>query len=385
MTITDSNIQVSYTGDGLEEDFVFNMKTFDSSWILVFEDDVLSVATVTVTLNADQDISPGGSVNVSPAPATGVDVDVIRKAPLDQLINFTSYSGFPADTNERGLDKLTILNQQLEALAIAQGPGIAGITSSALGNAIDISALNIANFTNSFIETPNLTTGGPVNYTLIMMVSGAPVIGEIYTGRIHVNNTGACTLFVGAGGFQAVKLLNGSDLFAGHLKADMTANFYWNGINYILLNPYGGNGGSAVQVVKLVDETVNNVSAYQDDDELFISLDANGVYEFEALIFMTTDIAPDFQFLWDLADGTYDFKFAVWESDSTVTWDSHTEVGPGDSIVVANINEHFMSSKGIIIVGGTGGIFKLQWAQLISDAASTTVKANSYMKLNKLN
>lgn len=133
MTVSDIDVQVSYIGDGVTEDFTFNMKTYDPSWIIVYEDDAVSPAVITVVLNSDQDTSPGGSVNVVPAPALDVDIDIIREVPLTQLIDFAAYTGFPADTSENGLDKLTFIVQQLQALV---GVGLTGTPTSVNPGAI---------------------------------------------------------------------------------------------------------------------------------------------------------------------------------------------------------------------------------------------------------
>jgi len=112
MTISDSNIHISYIGDAITKDFIFNMKILDTSWIVIYEDEAVSSATIVIKLNSSQDNSPGGTVNIDPAPTSGTIVDIVREVPEDQLTEFSAYSGFPAEVFEDGLDKLTIISQQ---------------------------------------------------------------------------------------------------------------------------------------------------------------------------------------------------------------------------------------------------------------------------------
>jgi len=380
MTITDSNIQVSYAGNGVTKDFVFNMKTADATWIQVFEDDVLSIATVAVTLNIDQDTSPGGSVNVDPAPASGVVIDVIREAQLDQLIDYTAYSGFPADTNEQGLDKLTILAQQLEVLISKQGAGIAGISSIAVGDAIYINAANIALFTNSIIGRPKTTTGTAVAYSAIMD-DALHIIGNIYEAQIHITNLGSCIIDLGDG-FKGLKSITGGDIARGQLLAGMIAKFLWDGTNMILLNPYTG---IVLRRLKTTDEIVNNSTVLQDDDELSIIVEADGVYEVDILVIVVSDAVANFKYHLASSD-TFDLVHTFWETDlAPGAQDGISEATALKAVVTANTNEHFLSLKGILRVGGSINDLKFQWAQNTGVVVDTIVKADSYIKLTKLN
>ena len=117
MTVQTTDNRVNYIGDAVTASFAFNFEVDDASWIKTYEDGVLTIKNIEVVLNADQDTTPGGVVNfLDPAPA-GVPADLAkvtieRLADLEQGIDYNSYDGFPADTHENGLDKLTYLAQQ---------------------------------------------------------------------------------------------------------------------------------------------------------------------------------------------------------------------------------------------------------------------------------
>ena len=56
----------------------------------------------------------GGNVIFAIAPSAGSSVTLLREVPLTQLIDYTPYDRFPAETHEAGLDKLTMAVQQID-------------------------------------------------------------------------------------------------------------------------------------------------------------------------------------------------------------------------------------------------------------------------------
>lgn len=110
-----------FDGDGVTDSFPFDFKVFTSADLLVTE---LVVATgvetvktltthYTVTINADQDTSPGGSVEAVVAPAAGIKWTITTKVEAAQLAIFTNGGGYYPKVHENAFDKLTILIQQL--------------------------------------------------------------------------------------------------------------------------------------------------------------------------------------------------------------------------------------------------------------------------------
>ena len=114
MTITTVDNKVEYVGDGVTVLFAFTFKTTDVNDIEVYEDGVLTGASVSVLLNPDQDTSPGGSVTLGVAPLTDVVVSVMRILDLDQQMDYNSYTKFPAVSHEDAIDEITMMVQQLE-------------------------------------------------------------------------------------------------------------------------------------------------------------------------------------------------------------------------------------------------------------------------------
>lgn len=117
-TVTDDLGYVEYTSaGGASATYNFTFKTLSTSHIKVYltEDRTLLDTGVTVTLNSDQSVSPGGSVYVVPAPAAGVLVRVEREVPFSQDSSWT-YSSFNGPRFETQLDLLTMRDQDLRQL-----------------------------------------------------------------------------------------------------------------------------------------------------------------------------------------------------------------------------------------------------------------------------
>jgi len=110
-----------YLGTGAVSSYPFNFTVFSASDLeVVRADDVGAESTLTLTLdytvslNADQDSNPGGTVNLtSPLPADFLLVITSKVAAL-QPTDLTNQGGFYPQVVTRSLDRLTILVQQLK-------------------------------------------------------------------------------------------------------------------------------------------------------------------------------------------------------------------------------------------------------------------------------
>lgn len=112
---TSSYTQV--TGNGLATAFTFTFAvTTISAHVEVLLGGVKQSNGFTVTLNANQTSSPGGTVTFDAAPAPGMAVRIQRTVPLTQDTVYTPYSAFPAKTTEKALDRLAYQVQQLDRL-----------------------------------------------------------------------------------------------------------------------------------------------------------------------------------------------------------------------------------------------------------------------------
>jgi hypothetical protein len=132
--------------------------------------------------------------------------------------------------------------------------------------------------------------------------------------------------------------------------------------------------------VKEADESVTSSTTLQDDDDLQVTLEADSFYKLEAFVFaFSASTTPDFKYLFVASDGSW----------SGLRFDLNGTQDIDDSFPALNLNLSAGTAEILRITvsvqtGGSGGVFKLQWAQNISNGTATTVKAGSFMRAEKL-
>ena len=109
MTVENTNNTISYTGNGSVDTFAYNFLAYKETHIFVYFNDILQAVGYTVTGIGDEG---GGDIVFNSPPNLGVTVRIDRTVPETQLIEYQEYGPFPAKTNERGLDLLTMAVQQ---------------------------------------------------------------------------------------------------------------------------------------------------------------------------------------------------------------------------------------------------------------------------------
>lgn len=165
---------------------------------------------------------------------------------------------------------------------------------------------------------------------------------------------------------------------------------------------YRSNGSSWVQaargvnepfadlhVVKSADETVNNSTVLQDDDHLFVTVEANATYWLDALIFYSTNATADLALKWAAPTGA----FINWTSGGMHatggTAGNYGDMSSAlrritDQAVLGGSLESVARPSGLLTVAATAGTFKLQWAQGTADASNSKVLAQSALRLHRL-
>jgi len=107
-----------YTGNGSTKSFPFSFKVFSANDVVVVLTDPAGIETTltgtdyTVTLNADQDTAPGGTVEKVSALATDYLLTITSSVPNLQPLDLTNQGGFYPKVINAALDRLTILAQQ---------------------------------------------------------------------------------------------------------------------------------------------------------------------------------------------------------------------------------------------------------------------------------
>lgn len=110
MTVSTLNVQNSYLGDGVTVNFALTFACLDPDWVVAYVDGILTAGTV--TLNTNQDTSPGGTFAFGVAPALNAEIVISRATDLTQETDYPPYTRFPARDHEEALDKLTMINQE---------------------------------------------------------------------------------------------------------------------------------------------------------------------------------------------------------------------------------------------------------------------------------
>lgn len=109
-----------YTGNGVTTSFPFSFKVFTTAEVVVIRTNLSGVESTlvlgtdyTVTLNANQNSNPGGSVVLPTALTTGFLLTLTSDVALTQATDLTNQGGFYPTVINDSLDKLTIISQQL--------------------------------------------------------------------------------------------------------------------------------------------------------------------------------------------------------------------------------------------------------------------------------
>lgn len=151
---------------------------------------------------------------------------------------------------------------------------------------------------------------------------------------------------------------------------------------------------SEMAVAKTADESVTSSTTLQDDNDLQILLEANKKYIIEgALFFESASSTPDAKIAFvSPGAGAFDIYRGGWNGDSVLLREDNTRSADllsasGTAVVVdvsASRPYQITLFSGYIEVGGTGGVFKLQWAQNASDATAVTLQKGSWMRVTEV-
>jgi len=138
--------------------------------------------------------------------------------------------------------------------------------------------------------------------------------------------------------------------------------------------------------IKSVDETVTSSAVLQNDDALVVALLANSVYWVDLLLVIDAGGTPDIQIGFTGPSGTT-LALAAHSIQTGGATDGDTKL-----VVVNALSTGFpfgglgagvisgLLASGRVSVGGTPGNLQLQWAQNVSNATATIVKAGSVLR-----
>jgi hypothetical protein len=143
--------------------------------------------------------------------------------------------------------------------------------------------------------------------------------------------------------------------------------------------------GPHLMVRKTADESVVSSTALQNDDNLFMSVEANGVYRVEFNLMFSGVAAGDIRFGFTFPSGGRISVSAIGDNESAVTtwyaWHGTNGASGGTGSWGFNCfgpgNRSYVSIHGAYINGSTAGTLQLQWAQFASNATASVVHSDS--------
>ena len=119
MTVSTTIIKSSHNGNGSTTTFAYNFKIFaDTDLEVIIRSAAGTETTKTLTTHytvAGAGDASGGSITFTTGntPASGETVVIRRSIPQTQAIDYIANDPFPAETNEEGLDRTTMIAQQV--------------------------------------------------------------------------------------------------------------------------------------------------------------------------------------------------------------------------------------------------------------------------------
>lgn len=145
----------------------------------------------------------------------------------------------------------------------------------------------------------------------------------------------------------------------------------------------GGGGGAWTTVVKTADESHNNSATVADDAVLKFNTAPNTQYTIRLLAFFQTNATADLKYRLVHTGTTTMVRRRVRRTATTdiaQTFELKTAFDSADVVLsTTGLNPNF-SEEIILQVGASGGVLKLQWAQVVSNAGPTSCLEGSYLE-----
>jgi hypothetical protein len=149
-------------------------------------------------------------------------------------------------------------------------------------------------------------------------------------------------------------------------------------------------------VLKTAQETITNSATLQDDDELFVTLPQNGIFEIDLNVTASaTDTSTDLKIAWTTTGdiSLVGERFCIGHHYSVINVDDSDSIkiktegslAAGATYGLMNGTHSYTKEKFIVQTLNDGGVLQMQWAQRTAQSGKdTAIYAGSYIKVTQL-
>lgn len=145
------------------------------------------------------------------------------------------------------------------------------------------------------------------------------------------------------------------------------------------------------EVVKSTTETVTSSTTFQNDDELFLPGVANAQYHFTLLLLHSSGTTGKFKCQFTAPAGAT-VSWGIHNAQNAQTSSTSVEItsmpsrvlGDSQAFGGGNLAGTTAFIEGVFTTSSTAGNLTLQWAQSVSDAAASQVRAGSVLKMKRV-
>lgn len=139
------------------------------------------------------------------------------------------------------------------------------------------------------------------------------------------------------------------------------------------------NALSGLYAYKAADETLGNITVYQNDDHLYIPVAANTEYFGEALLIVASDSAADFKYQLTLPTGATLLAHNYLTTNPVAfAWATTAEVSIA---TLGAASPQPLRTWFSFVTGTSAGYLRAQWAKFAGHASTTTVIRGSNMRI----
>ena len=436
MTVSTQYAPSLYPGNGVTTVFPTNWEFIQNSDLKVCITNDTTLVVTALVLNVDYTVTGagdenGGSVTLTTAHATGTTLAIERTTSDLQNSALLPESGFTPAAVAGPLDQITLRQQEIDAKlnrALTVPIGETGLTfpdavtradkwtkfgptgqlltgvsapteaivttfgEALMGSASNVAARSVLGLEERFlmlqsIQANPLTTGTGSAYVVTTAWNFAETdidgLWNLFKIRFHTTCTDDATITIDGLGPYTLASLDPSGDIVNIREGQITARTWAFGFINSTLNRFViiGNVGFNQQdelnnVYKAVDESKTSDTSLAADNALVITTVHPGRWKFEAFLH------------WDTGAGLMKFRFPA-PTDSTIRYDVNGltvgYTGSLDYIDPTTGNDRFALVTGIIentsLIEQT---LALQWAQSVSDATATTLKAGSTLLMTPI-